>query len=154
MNEYYTKYYLNQSAGGLADIGDLYRAPVFIQRGRGGEGSFFVCIWRHIQPFVTSGARALRDQAVKSTAIILNESTTEKSLKDILKDEGKAAAKSLAMRSLRRMQGGRRVRKPIKRLKKPKNRHSTKKKRIKKAKRVRSKKHVSKKNRLVDIFNN
>lgn len=148
MNEYYTNYYQRQSGRGIADIGDIYSAPVFLQRGRGGVGSFFAGIWRHIQPFVASGARALREQAVKSSANILNESTTDKSLKDILKDEGKAAAKSLAMRGFKKMSGGRKVRKPIKRLKKTKKRHS-KKRRVRK-----SAKKTKRKSRFVDIFNN
>lgn len=163
MDTYYTQYYLNQKGGGLADIGTLYRSPLFHQRGRGGIGNFFSGIFRHLRPFVSSGISALKDEAIKSGAAVLTDLGNNKPIDEILKTQGKRAAKSLAYRGinkLQKMQKGGARKKYIKRKKRGTATHSTfkrkqvggKRRKTKKVKRPR--KSTKKKERFVDIFNN
>lgn len=165
----YTDYYLKQVGRGQADIGFLYRGGRGgVQKGRG-VGSFFSNLFRHLKPLFSTGLTAVAEQALNSGSTLLNE-IGKKPIKQILKEQGKTAAKNLAVRSVnslkRKMQTGsgikgKRRRKSVqstvvrqvggkKRRKKPK----------KKVKRVGGKKKKSvkrtkkRKSRVIDIFNN
>lgn len=174
MNTHYTQYYLRQSGSGLSDIGAIYRSPVFEQRGRGGIGSFFSGLIKHLRPLVSSGLTALKDQTIKTSANILSD-IGRKPLKEILKEQGKSAIENLTNRGLakiRKMQKGGRRKRNIKRGRVSKSNHSVKKrggrrKRVKKQfgqgkKRRKSNKttksvkrrKVAKNQRFVDIFDN
>lgn len=101
MNSYYTRYYLIQSGGNLNDIGELYRSPLIYQRGRG-IGSFFSGLLRYLQPIVSSGAKVLKQQAIKTGKAIL-EDAASKPMKDILREQGKAAAQELAQKGINKL---------------------------------------------------
>lgn len=112
----YTQYYLIQSGGNLTDIGELYRSPIIYQRGRG-IGSFFSGLLKYFQPLVASGAKVLKQQAIKTGKAILEEGGS-KALKDILKEQGKAAAQELTQKGINKLfdsMDGAGNRKPIKR---------------------------------------
>lgn len=104
MDEVYLKYYQAQAGNGLSDIGQLYHiSPKFIQRGRGGIGSFFSGIFRHMKPIIKSGLRALKNQSIKRGVNIIKD-LGEKPLKDILVQEGKAAVDELAQKGIQKLQ--------------------------------------------------
>lgn len=171
MNSYYTQYYLNQHGSGLSDIGHLYRSPIVFQRGRGGIGNFFAGLYKYINPFISSGISAIKDQAIKSSTAVLAD-IGKKPFKTILKEQGKAAISDLTVRGvnkLRKMQqgSGRRRKRNIKRGRVGKRSHSSvkrKRRRTRKPKQIglgrkrkarQSKKRTSrKKTRFVDIFDN
>lgn len=98
MNSHYTRYYLVQSGGNLADIGEVYRSPLIYQRGKG-IGSLFSGLLRYLQPVFTSGAKALKQQALKTGKAILQE-VGSKPITNILKEQGKAAAQELAQKCI------------------------------------------------------
>lgn len=175
MYSYYTQYYLRQDGRGLADIGPLYKGPLIYQKGSG-IGSFFSGLYKHLKPFLSSGLEALRDQSIKTGSAILSE-VGAKPFKEILKEQGKIAAKDLTERGVNKLKrmsnqtGGRR--KNIKRRKrnaaphldayrfqagngKRRRRRSKrlKKKTIKKTKRKAAHRRKLGKNRIVDIFGN
>lgn len=170
MNSYYTQYYLRQEGRGLSDIGALYHSPLINQRGRGGVGSFFSGFLKYLKPLVSSGLNALKSQALKSGSAILDD-VGNKPLKEILKEQGKAAIQNLAVRGvdkLKRMQAGQgQGQKYIKRRKTSNKVHSAfklkqggkgksrkkKKTTLKNKKQTNSKKSKTK-TRFVDIFNN
>lgn len=103
MNTYYTQYYLRQAGGSISDIGGLYRAPGFLQRGRGaGVGSFFSGLIKFFRPLVSSGLSALKDQTLKSTQNIIAD-IGHKPLKQILQEQGKVAVSNLADRELNKL---------------------------------------------------
>lgn len=109
MNSHYAQYYLRQQGSGLADIGAIYRAPIITQRGRGGIGSFFSGAYNFLRPLFSSGVEALKSQAIKSGASIL-DNVGKKPFKEILKEQGKIAMEDLAFRGAnklkRKFQGG------------------------------------------------
>lgn len=104
MNSYYTRYYLLQSGGNLVDIGELYRSPIIYQRGKG-IGSFFTGLLRYLQPLFSSGAKVLKEQAIKTGKAILKEAGN-KPINDILKEQGKSAVEELAQKGINKMFGG------------------------------------------------
>lgn len=104
MDEVYLKYYQAQAGNGLSDIGQLYHiSPKFVQRGRGGIGSFFSGIFRHLKPIIKSGLRALKKQSIKTGVNIIKD-LGEKPIKDILVEEGKAAVDELAQKGIKKLQ--------------------------------------------------
>lgn len=167
MNTHYTNYYLRQQGTGISDIGPLYQSPRFLQSGRGGVGSFFSGVWKYLRPLVSSGVNALSSQAVKTGASILDQ-VGKKPLKEVFKEQGKAAMRELAIRGAdklkRKMQGGEgKRRKYIKRPPRAKVVHSNSKrkqagkglKRGRKTKTPAKKKRMSRKSkRFFDIFSN
>lgn len=178
----YIQYYQKQTGGGISDIGELYHAPIFLQRGRG-IGSFFTGLMKNLKPLFKSGVNALKEQSVKSANAIVQD-LGNKPLKDILREQGKLAATNLVNRGIKRLnnekQEGSGFMMPyntgaIKRRRtdnlshfklkrgsgKVKRRKTTKKKTkknhkkntIKHQKRKPSKKSNKKKKRILDIFN-
>lgn len=104
MDEVYLKYYQAQAGNGLSDIGQLYHiSPKFVQRGRGGIGSFFSGIFRHLKPIIKSGLLALKKQSIKTGVNIIKD-LGEKPIKDILIEEGKAAVDELAQKGIKKLQ--------------------------------------------------
>lgn len=96
-------YYLtHQRGGGLADIGGLYRAPVFIQRGRG-VGSFFAGLWKYIAPLAVSGLKTIGKQSLKTGADVLSDLAEGKNLKSTLREHSHQAAKDLAKRGINKL---------------------------------------------------
>jgi hypothetical protein len=103
MDEVYLKYYQSQAGGGIADIGELYHiSPKFHQRGRGGVGSFFSGIFRHLKPLISSGLRALKRQTIKTSANIIKD-LGEKPIKNILIEEGRAAVDELSQKGIKKL---------------------------------------------------
>lgn len=180
MNTYYTQYYLRQTGSGLSDIGTIYRSPGFQQKGRGGIGSFFSGLIKHLRPFVSSGLSALKDQSLKSGSNIIAD-IGKKPLSTILKEQGKAALENLTNRGLaklKKMQKGSGRKRNIKRGRVSKNTHSFKKRsrgrkgskkqigqgkkrrrsnkrsKVSKRSKVNKRIKVSKNQRFVDIFDN
>lgn len=104
MDEVYLKYYQAQAGNGLSDIGQLYHiSPKFVQRGRGGIGSFFSGIFRHLKPIIKSGLRALKKQTIKSGVNIVKD-LGERPIKELLVEEGKAAVDELAQKGIKKLQ--------------------------------------------------
>lgn len=101
MNSHYTRYYLNQSGGNLADIGELYRSPLIYQRERG-IGSFFTGLLRYLRPLIASGANAIKQQAVTTGKAIL-EDIGSKPIQNILKEQGKVAVQELAQKGINKL---------------------------------------------------
>lgn len=103
------KYRPSQYGDGLADIGQVYRAPTRIQRGRG-IGSVFAGLWKTLKPLALSGLKVLGKQALKSSGNIIDEMTTgKKNLKRVLIDEGERAMGDLTTKGfnkIRRTQTG------------------------------------------------
>lgn len=103
------KYRPSQYGDGLADIGQVYRAPTRIQRGRG-IGSVFAGLWKTLKPLALSGIKVLGKQALKSSGNIIDEMTTgKKNLKRVLIDEGERAMGDLTTKGfnkIRRTQTG------------------------------------------------
>lgn len=103
------KYRPSQYGDGLADIGQVYRAPTRIQRGRG-IGSVFAGLWKTLKPLALSGIKVLGKQALKSSGNIIDEMTTgKKDLKRVLIDEGERALGDLTAKGfnkIRRTQTG------------------------------------------------
>lgn len=171
MTSHYTQYYLRQSGGGLADIGPIYKASTFHQKGRGSIGNFFSGLFRYLTPIVTSGVNALKDQTVKTGANILTD-IGHKPFKEILKEQGKAALSDLTQRGLVKLkkmqQGSGTKKKYIKRAKNSKKSYSTSKRKTKRfkkqfglgrkqighGKKKKKSKKNKKKTRIIDIFNN
>lgn len=163
MKSHYTQYYLNQAGSSLADIGGLYKSPIFYQRGRGGIGNFFAGIFKYLNPLISSGFSAIKNEALKSGSAILSE-VGKKPMKTILKEQGQIAVNNLTERGLnkiRKMQKG--SGKRIKRGRVSKRNHSVvKRKRKRKRKSTgsvkRTRKHYKKRGikrkRFVDIFDN
>lgn len=104
MDEVYLKYYQSQAGNGLGDIGQLYHiSPKYYQRGRGGIGSFFSGIFRHLKPLMRSGLHALKKQSLKTGVNILKD-LGQKPIKDIFIEEGKAAVDDLAQKGIKKLQ--------------------------------------------------
>lgn len=97
----YIQYYQKQTGGGISDIGELYHAPIFLQRGRG-IGSFFRGLMKNLKPLFKSGVNALKEQSIKSTNAIVQD-LGNKPLKEILKEQGKLAATGLINRGINRL---------------------------------------------------
>lgn len=164
MNSHYAQYYLRQVGAGLGDIGTLYHAPLIPQRGRG-IGSFFSGAFNYLRPLFSSGLDALKNQAIKSGASILDNVGT-KPLKEVLKEQGKIALQDLAMRGAnklkRKMQGGEGKRK----MQRGKGKRKSKKQKYIKSQQTKKKSHSTfkrkgvgkgkkkRKSRIIDIFNN
>lgn len=114
----YVKYYTNQSGGGIADIGAIYKTPLVIQRGRG-IGDVFSGLGRYLRPMFISGLSALKDQALTTGKNVIRDIWNQKPLNDILKDQTIDAMQGLADKAVnkvkRKMQGGSGRRKSIKR---------------------------------------
>lgn len=81
-----TAYYLQQGKGGTAD--PVYRASYIGQRGHG----ILDTLWRVARPFLTSGAKALGNQAL---------TTGEQILTDIVHNPGDIPAKDIAKTRLK-----------------------------------------------------
>lgn len=129
----YVKYYTSQRGGSIADIGDLYKGPVFVQKGHG-VGSFFNGLVRYLKPVFTSGLSALKEQSLKSGQAIIRD-LGHKAIPDILKEQTVIAAENLANKAVNKLKrklqegSGRTKRKIIKGGKKRKFNHSSSKRR-------------------------
>lgn len=64
--------YLLQTGGGLTDLGQVYRGNSWgaYQRGRG-LGDFFSSVYRMIQPYLASGAKAITTELARGGAEVL-----------------------------------------------------------------------------------
>lgn len=99
-----------QYGSGLADIGTIYRGPQFVQRGRGGIGSIFSGLWRHLAPLATSGLKTLGKQSLRTGGNVLRDWASGKDLKNSLLEQGQDAINNLAekgVNKLKKMQSGR-----------------------------------------------
>lgn len=94
----YTKYYLQQGSG-LSDIGNLHHQPVFVQRGSG-FGGLFTKLYKYLAPLANSGLSALKQQAIQSGKDILQDISTQKSFKEILKERGREAVNDLTLKGI------------------------------------------------------
>lgn len=99
MDKLYTQYYLIQSGGGLSDIGPLYYAPHFRQRGSGILGNIFSGLVKFFKPLISSGVRTLKDQSIKTGTAILQD-IGNKPMHEILREHGKSAVKDLANKGI------------------------------------------------------
>lgn len=86
MDNYYAKYYANQSGGGGGysneDFGPLLRSQRVYQKGRG-LGGFFGGIFRYLKPILTSALQGLKNEALQVGSDILQ---TQKPINEILRD--------------------------------------------------------------------
>lgn len=101
MASVYTKYYL-QTGSGLSDIGRLHHQPIFVQRGSG-FGGLFTKLYEYLSPLAISGLSALKEQAVRSGKNILEDISTQKSMKEILKERGQEALNDLAIKGINKL---------------------------------------------------
>lgn len=151
----YMHYYQKQIGGGINDIGELYQAPLFLQRGRG-IGSFFSGLIKNLKPLFKSSVNALKEQGVKSANAIVRD-LGNKPLKQILKEHGKTAATDLMNRSINRLNRGKQQGsgKAIKRKHTGTLNHFMSKQRQSKSKKRKTikKKPKNKNKRILDIFN-
>lgn len=102
--------YHRQYGSGLSDIGEIYRGPVTVQRGRGGVANFFGGLLKYLLPVGSSAARVLTSQAVKSGGNVVRDLMGGKTLRDSLYDQGQNAINDLSTKGinkLKRMQKGR-----------------------------------------------
>lgn len=83
--------YFSQTGG---DIGAVYRASIYRQRGRG-LGSFFSGLWRFVRPLVLSGAKAVGREAKEAGLKALSDINNGKSLKEILQTRSGEAVHNL-----------------------------------------------------------
>jgi len=87
------RYYLHQAGHGAAgsrgkhdDIGSIYAAPHFLQRGYG-IGSFLAELWRMVRPVLWSGAKTVERQTLRTGGDILRDiarSTNDENPRDII----------------------------------------------------------------------
>ena len=67
----YSRYYVNQISGGC-EIGPVYRASFRVQRGNG-IGSFFIGLFRFVNPLLYSGAKAVGKEVLKTGSHIITD---------------------------------------------------------------------------------
>lgn len=109
MPAHYAKYYLQQSGGGSGSgyshggIGMIYHSPQVYQRGRGGVGNFFSALFQRLQPIMSSGLTAVKNQSLKTGSAILNDLADNKNFKSVLKDQGLSALNELKERGLSKL---------------------------------------------------
>lgn len=103
---YYRQLYSgNQGGYGFEDI-ELYRGPVYRQRGAG-FGSFLRNSYKYLQPLLNSGVNAITNQGLKSASSVLSQ-LGKKNLNTILSEEGEKIVQNLsdsAIKKIRRLQG-------------------------------------------------
>jgi hypothetical protein len=69
----YTRYYATQSGG--VEIGPVYRASFWVQRGNG-IGSSFRGLFRFVKHLLYSGAKAVGKEVLKTGSNIMNDIRT------------------------------------------------------------------------------
>lgn len=86
MDEYYTKYYSQQTGGGVAnyEFSPIHMPRVY-QRGRG-VGSIFSSLWRFLQPLLKTGATYASKELLETGSDILNGIINQKPLNNVLAD--------------------------------------------------------------------
>lgn len=92
----------NQYGYGLTDIGQLYRNPVRVQRGRG-IGSVFAGLWKQIAPLAMSGLRALGHQTMKTGVDVLGDLQGGKDWRTALRDRSNLAGQQLAEKTINKL---------------------------------------------------
>lgn len=97
-----------QYGDGLGDIGTIYRNPVYYQRGSGlGLGSLFLGLSKYLIPALKQTGRALTNQALKSGKGVIEDiastamGRSNKSLRQILSDQGSDAITELSSKAIR-----------------------------------------------------
>lgn len=98
---------MEQYGSGMTDIGRIYRGPFFSQRGRG-VGDIFNGFLRYLTPMFRSGMHEIKKQGIKSARQVLDEisainSNNNKTLTDILREQGKLAASELALTGINKL---------------------------------------------------
>jgi hypothetical protein len=96
-------YPLYQTGSGLSDIGQVYRNPIRIQRGRG-IGSVFAGLWKHIAPLAMSGLKTLGKQSLKTGTDMLGDLQKGRNIRDVLSEHGNLAAQQLAQKGINKLQ--------------------------------------------------
>lgn len=92
-----------QYGSGLADIGQLYKYPVRIQRGRG-IGSVFAGLWKHIAPLALSGLKTLGNQSLRTGIDVLGDLQDGKDWRTALKQRTNLAGQELAQKGINKLQ--------------------------------------------------
>jgi hypothetical protein len=110
------QYYIRQAGGGgfrgrgARDIGvgPIYSIPPFIQRGHG-IGSTFGRLYRVVRPLISSGAKSLGREALRTGAKIMNDIADDPhtNVRDVVSKHLSATKQNL----LRKLRGGGRKRK-------------------------------------------
>lgn len=153
-----------QNGKGVADIGVLYRNPIYFQRGAGfGLGGLFLGLSKYLIPVLKKTGEALGKQAIKSgKGIIADMANTaigrsNKNLRQILSDQGSEAINDLSNKAIKGLKrklstqiGSGRPPKRIKAARTVKNRRSVSSSlKHKRCRRVSKKKVVKKSKRVV-----
>lgn len=162
---------------GLADLGQIYRAPYRVQSGYG-VGGFLLGLSKYLIPVIKKTGRILGEQAINTTKGILSDmgstaiGRSNKSIRHILSDRSADAINNLsdkAVRNIKRKLGtqtgsGVNVPMHIKRAKKRKpasipsagkkrkHKQANRKKKQIKPKKKRTKRKKTQKKRVLDIF--
>lgn len=97
-----------QGGGGLSDIGDLYKGPIYIQKGSGfGLGGFFSGLYKYLIPMLKKTGQALAEQAIKSGKGVVGDvastaiGRSNKNIRQILSDQGEEAINNLSKKTIR-----------------------------------------------------
>lgn len=95
---------------GQGDIGILYRNPVYFQKGSGlGLGSLFLGLSKYLLPALKKTGEVLTSQAIKSGKGVIGEMAntaigrSNKSIRQILSDQGSEAINNLSGEAIRRL---------------------------------------------------
>lgn len=100
MTNRYSQYY-QQSGSGLKDIGLLYRAPPYNQKGEG-LGDFFTTAYRFLNPLFRSGLSVLGNQVIQSGSNILSD-LGRKDLSTIVQEQSENAIKNLSEKAINKI---------------------------------------------------
>lgn len=122
MSHYDTYFKFPQLGGG---IGPLYRAPIYVQRGRG-LGSAFKGFLRLIFPSIKSAGSALLKEAASAGLNVLSQHNSAP-MKEILKSQAKKSFSNLSLKAedkLKRLRNEMQTGSGSKRIKRDLNRNS------------------------------
>lgn len=92
------KYYLQQGTA-HQDIGRLHHQPIYLQRGSG-IGGVFATLIKYLTPLASSGLSVLKEQAIRSGKNILDDISTQKPFREILKDRGREVVSDLTHKGI------------------------------------------------------
>lgn len=101
----YTKYYTIQAGAGHrhhSNIGPLFRANDFVQRGYG-IGSIFAKMLKYIAPMAINGLQALTDTGLKTGKGVYSDIINNKPLEQIAQERGKEALLDLTEKGINKI---------------------------------------------------
>lgn len=96
---YYTRYYDEQAGNGISE----YFRGVRVQRGHG-FGSALKGLWRMIRPIFVSGAKAVRNEALRTGAHVLGDIAAGHNVKSSLKAHSEQGLKNLAEKAKNKLE--------------------------------------------------